>query len=460
MATLLAIDDYSEIKIREICNLLTLIPVNKEEEAKKKFMFGKSKIPQKKVEHIPMFQVDYIEGKAYLRIPFRFGCGFLGKLVNRDREYPKVEYTFNGTLRDYQVSIVQEAYQQLYSYGTTTLSIYTGGGKSIISTYLASLVKCKICVIISLQTLIPSWYSTFSSCFPDKKDKIWVVGEGKMPDDACIFICMDQRVEKIPEKDSIGCIIYDELHLLSTTSRCPMFLGLQPKYIIACSATPEKGDGTHIIAQTVVGNHIVERLSEKPFKYYKVNTHIKIPEQMGSQGMLNYSALVNDQAECMERNIMAINIMAGNLEKHKFFIFTKTKAHCENIANLCKHYGLEHDTLYGTKKKFEDKKILIASQQKAGVGFDYQNFLGDAFSGEQPDVLILMSSIKSIPKLKQILGRVLRSSNPTFIILCDLNNSAKKHYRETKQMFLDAKATIKEIDYNPSVRGGGVNLDE
>jgi superfamily II DNA or RNA helicase len=460
MATLLSISEYGETKLKEICKLLTLIPVDKEAEDKKKYMFGKSKIPEKKIEHIPMFMVDYIDGKSYLRIPFRFGCGLLGKLVNRDREYPKIDYNFSATLRDYQISVVQEAYSQLYSYGTTTLALPTGFGKSIISTYLASLVKCKICVIISLQTLIPSWYSTFLSCFPDKKDKIWVVGEGKMPSDACIFICMDQRVEKIPEKETIGCVLYDEIHLLSTQSRCPMFLGLQPKYIIACSATPEKVDGTHIIAQTVVGTHLVERLSEKPFKYYRVNTHIKIPEQMGSQGMLNFSALVNDQADCMERNIMAINIIAGNLEKHKFFVFTKTKAHCENIAKLCSHYGLEHDTLYGTKKKFEDKKILIASQQKAGVGFDYQNFLGEAFTGEQPDVLILMTSIKSISKLKQILGRVLRSSNPIFIFLCDNNQVFKKHYRETKQMFIDAKATIKEVDYDSTVRGGGVNLEE
>lgn len=459
MATLLPIDAYSETQFKEICKLLTIVPFDKEAEDKKKWSFGKNKIPEAKKQHIPMFMVDYIDGKAYLRIPFRFGCGLLGKLVNREKEYPKIEYTFNGTLRDYQHSIVQEAYEQLYTFGTTTLALYTGSGKSIIATYLASLIQSKICVIINLQTLISSWYSTFASCFPEMKDRIYVVGEGAPPKDACIFICMDQRVDKIPDKDSIGCLIYDEAHLLASPSRVSSLLSITAKYVIACSATLEKPDQTHLMITSIVGTHSVVRMSEKPFRYFRVNTGLRIPEQIGSQGVLNFSALVNDQADCMERNIMCVNIMAGNLEKHKFFVFTKTKAHCDNIAKLCGHYGLEYDTLYGNKKKFLDKKILIASQQKAGVGFDYQNFLGDAFTGSQPDVLILMTSIKSIPKLKQILGRVLRASSPIFIFLQDNNRVFKSHYNATKQMFIESKGIITEVDYDGSVRGGGVILD-
>jgi superfamily II DNA or RNA helicase len=460
MATLIPIDAYSESQFKEICKLLTLVPTSKEFESKKKYMFGKSKIPQKKMEHIPMFMVDYIDGKAYLRIPFRFGCGLLGKLVNRDREYTKIDYNFSITLRDYQNSIVQEAYMQLYSYGTTTLNIFTGGGKTIMSAFLLAQTKCMACVIINLQTLIASWYNTFVMCFPELKDRIWVVGEGKMPENVAILICMDGRVEKIPEhiKKNIGCMIADEAHLLTTISKVSALLFLEPKYVIMNSATLDRDDGMEVMIHSIAGTHCVERMSEKPFKLYKVNTGIKIPEETGQFGV-NYGALVNTQADCMERNVMAINIIAGNPGR-KFFIYCKTKKHVDNLSSLCKHYGMDHDTLYGSKKKFEDKNILIFSVSKTGTGFDLSAALGEAFSGKNPDVLILMTSIKSIPKLKQVLGRVLRSSSPHFVYLIDSNRIFKNHYSQTKEMFIKSKGVIREIDYNPEISGGGVVISD
>jgi superfamily II DNA or RNA helicase len=461
MATLLAIDDYSEAQFKEICKLLTLVPESKEAKAKAKWNFGKSKIPTKAQEHIPMFMVDYIDGKAYLRVPFRFGCGFLGKLVNRDRDFPKVEYNFAGTLREHQVEIVQEAYTQLYHYGTTTLNVYTGCGKTYMSAWLLTQTKCIACVLINLQTLISSWYNTFCSSFPDLKERIWIVGEGPIPENVAMMICMDGRMDKIPEdlKRKVGTFIIDEVHLLSTLSKVKPLLSLEPKYIIANSATIERDNGMEVMIYSIVGNHSVVRLSQKPFKFYKVNTGIRISEELGAQGILNYSAFVNEQADSIERNIMAINIIAGNPGR-KFFLYCKTKKHVDNLAELCRHYGIDYDTLYGNKKKFEDKNVLIFSVSKTGTGFDLSAALGDAFSGKNPDVLILMTTIKSVPKLKQVLGRVLRSDNPHFVLLVDSNNVCKKHYRETKQVFTDSKGTLKEIDYDSTIRGGGVVISD
>ena len=71
-----------------------------------------------------------------------------------------------------------------------------------------------------------------------------------------------------------------------------------------------------------------------------------------------------------------------------------------------------------------------------------------------------MTSIKSIPKLKQVLGRVLRSDNPHFVYLIDKNNVFKRHYNETKEMFTKSKGIIQEIDYDPTIRGGGVVIND
>jgi len=461
MATLLPISDYSESQFKEICKLLTLVPTSKELESKKKWNYGKSKIPEKKKEHIPMFMVDYINSKPYLRIPFRFGCGLLNKLVNRDREYPKIEYNFAINLRDYQVPIIQEAYTQLYSYSTTTLNIFTGGGKTILSAKLISLVRGISLVLINMQPLIASWYNTFTLCFPDMKDKIWIVGEGPPPPNVALIICMDGRIDKIDDnlKSNISCLVIDEAHTFCTISKIPALLALEPKYIIACSATLERDDGGEQIMYSILGTHNVERASIKPYKLFKVLTDIKIPEESGIHG-LNYGAFVSEQSKSMERNLIAMNIIHGNRVGHKFMIFTKLKSHVDDLSALCKHYGFEYDTLYGNKKKFEDKQVLLMSVSKGGTGLDISAMLGDAFSGVLPDTLILMSSMKSLPKLKQLIGRVLRNDNPKVCYLVDRNSVVKRHFNEAKEMFLKNKADIIEVDYNKNIPGGGVVLSD
>jgi superfamily II DNA or RNA helicase len=456
MSTIISPDDYSESQLKEIIKMLTLVPISKEAEKKKKYSFGKAKFFDKQKEHIPMYVLDYINDKPCIRVPFRFGCSLLGKLPNKEKEYPKIDYTFALSLRDYQVPIVEEAFLQLYQYSTTTLNLYTGAGKTKISTYLLAQTKLITCVMLNMQTLINGWVNNFAECFPDMKHRVWVVGEGPIPPDVCLIVCMDGRVDKIPDTlaSKIGCLIIDEAHLFCTISKVKALLTLEPKYIIILTATLERDDGMEVMIHSIAGTHKIEKLSLKPYKLYKVNTGIKIPEEMGPNGLV-YSALVNEQAKMTERNMIAINIIHGN-PGHKYFIFTKTKEHVENLAALCERFNMPYDTLYGSKKKFEDKPILIFSVPKAGTGFDLSTALGDSFSGIHPDVLIMMTTMKSIPKLKQVLGRVLRSDNPNFVYLLDKNNVCKRHFNETKDMFIESKAKIYEIEFNSAIAGGGV----
>lgn len=459
MATLIPIDIKNEAQISQLTKMLTLVPIDKEAEERKKIKFSK-KIPSQQKEHIPMFRYHFDEEtkQYFMRVPFRVGCGLKQKLVNRDIDHPRIDYNFAINLREHQVSIVQEAYAQLYQFGTTSLNIYTGGGKTIMSAYLLSQARLITCVYINMQPLISSWYNTFTTCFPDMKDRIWIVGEGPMPANVCLIICMYQRIDHIPKeiKERIGCLVIDEAHEFCTITKVPALLALTPRYVIICTATLDRNDGMEIMMHSIVGTHGVERMSQKPYRMFKVKTGLTIEQEIGRFG-IDYGKLVNQQAEYMERNLIAMNIVNGN-PGHKFMIFTKTKKHIENIAAMCKHFGFEYDTLYGSKKKFEDKKILLLSLGKGSTGFDYSAALGDLFSGVQPDVLIMMTSVKKIPKLKQLIGRVLRSDAPNVVYLVDKNPIFSRHFNEAKEMITKAKGEIIEVVYDPTIPGGNVKI--
>ena len=61
MSTLIPIKELNEEKLKQIQDMLAIVPVDKEEEKMKKWgNMAKSKIPKKQGEIIPMFKIDYI----------------------------------------------------------------------------------------------------------------------------------------------------------------------------------------------------------------------------------------------------------------------------------------------------------------------------------------------------------------------------------------------------------------
>jgi superfamily II DNA or RNA helicase len=463
MSTLIPIASLSEVQLKQIENMLSIVPIDKEEEERKKWnKMASSKIPSKPKEIIPMFQIDYMDGAPYIRVPFRFGSAFLNKLANRDPEqaknYTRVDFDFKAKLRDAQIPVAEEAFKQLVATGCTTLALNTGFGKTLLSLYLAGLTKGIIAVNITIQALTDSWMSTFEKCYPDMKDRIWVVGENEMPKDPAFILFMYTRYEKIPSeiRKKISCLVIDEAHLHCTVGKVPSLLSITPRYVIACTATLERNDGLETMMYTMVGEHNVERISENPFTMIKLKTGIKIEEERGMFG-LNYSKFVNEQADCLERNVMAVNIINGNKHR-KYMILTKTKEHVTNLENLFKHYGMPCTTYFGNKKSYKDEKILIGSLGKISCGFDMATS-AEEFDGVNADVLILMTSIKKEPLLKQTIGRVVgRANDPVIVYFCDENATQKKHINVNKAMIEKVKGKIIEIKYDGSISGGGIVL--
>ena len=253
---------------------------------------------------------------------------------------------------------------------------------------------------------------------------------------------MDGRIDKIPQeiKDDIGCLIIDEAHCFCSPSKVKPMLSFSPKYIIAETATPIKDNGMHTMIQSICGTHYIRKTSSKPFKFYIVNTKLNFQTESDKNP---FGDLLTQQSESNERNKIILDLLEAN-KKYKTIIITSRKNHCKFLHEKLAEKGLESSELYGSKKNYKAKNILIGTGSKMGVGFDEANYCDD-YDGNPSDLLLILYTFASWAPFEQVRGRGMRSENPKLVMFKDEHNITKKHFRNIKKWVKESNGEIIEI---------------
>lgn len=386
-------------------------------------------------------------------LPFHYSCSLHDEHLNKDKEHLKIfgknGPSFELELRSEQVEYAEDALKIMKdNYGCVIIGLPPASGKTILGIYLAYRKKLATCILITKTTLMNQWVKTISMCVPEYKSSIWIVGEHIIPDGEypTFTICMNERFNQIPEyiRKSIGTIIIDEAHLFCTPSNVECLLYFEPRYIISETATLERDDGMHRMINLVSGDKGIFKISTKPYNIYKVETGCFVEEFHNVNGLI-YGKLMESLSLITSRNQIAINIVQAN-PTHKYIILTKLKEHVEELERMFNENEIKCDTLYGLKKKYTDKGVLIGTIPKMGTGFDEKTF-SDSFNGIEADVLILMLPVKSWQLFEQIRGRVMRADIPSVIWLWDKNTTCKSHFKILeRKWFIETNAVIITVD--------------
>jgi len=368
-------------------------------------------------------------------IPYTFANVLFKRNINASKSYPESVYNFTGTLRPHQIPIVLQAVEQLNTHGTTTLGVYPGCGKTIMSACLGSKCNGLVLVVYPIKMVEGSWVNTFKD-YTDAA--IWHNdGKSEMPSSCNVIISMDTQFHKIPKPilNMVKVLILDEAHMFCVPSRISCLLGVFPQYIIACTATLQRTDGMEQIIYSVCGKHGIFLKSEKPFEIYKLETGIVTEICKNATGDTDWPKLVRDLCEDPVRNAMIINLVERNHD-HKIMILTWNKAHAHYLKNTLVERGVSTDILVGNKNTYHDSRVLVAGFKKAGTGFDEAQSCPD-WGGQRSNMMILAGSTKSLTGLDQFIGRVFRADFPVIIDLVDNNRISKSHWTQRKKLYED-----------------------
>jgi len=433
----------------------------------KKTNFTQNKFgPSQEKDPVLFYWIDKPKGEIVL--PYTFANVLLQRHVNSTLTFPPGSYNFTGKLRDYQIPIIQEALTQLSHFGTTSLCLGTGLGKTVCSIVLGSYLMNNgtgglMLILVNRETIKKGWYETIinnTNC----GDGVWdVESKIKIPEKCNIILCMDGRFEKIPWeiRKLVSILVIDEAHLFCTSTQVPVLLGTCPKYIVICSATLQRPDQMEKMIYNIAGTHEVNVPLEKKFTVYKICTGIVTEYKQNKQGTTNFSELSKELAFNPVRNAIIIDILEQN-PKQKFIVLCSIVEHVKLLVEVLKNRGHSVDFLSGRKSTYVDNRILIGTVSKISTGFDSKNVSlrndESEFDGLDIDSLVLACSTKSYNLHKQSIGRAFRSETPKIYDICDSDRIAKSHWRERKKNYTEMNSEIIEVHVSNDPKS--VNIKE
>lgn len=443
MSVEVKLEILSQEQQKNIDKLLTFMP---EEHPSKKFTSSK----KFNFSQNPSLSVKmYISENRKVYLPYRFSCAYFKQIFNQEKAFPTIfddkKGKFSGKLLPRQEAPFKEAIHYLQKFKTVTIALYPGFGKTFLGTMISWYINLKTCVLVHRDNVGKQWVKTFQRYFdlPDS-DVCWVDNK-KINSEAKIFICMDGRVDKIPKevRDQIGCLIIDEAHCFCSPSKVKPMLSFSPKYIIAETATPVKDNGMHKVIQSICGTHYIRKISNKPYHFYLIQTNLEFHTQ--GEGNV-FGDLVNQQCQDPVRNQLIVDILEAN-QDYKAIVATARTEHCRLLKELLGEKGLETSELYGNKKNYKTRNILIGTGSKMGVGFDEANFCDD-FDGRASDLLIMSYSFASWAPFEQVRGRGMRAEHPNVVMFNDQHNITKKHFRQIKKWVKETNGQLHLIQYD------------
>jgi hypothetical protein len=395
--------------------------------------YGKGKI-------IKLF--DYNKNNDEITLPYHYASGLLDEIPNQEKSFPSTSFVYHGTLREKQAPVAELALEHLIEYGTTTLSLHPGFGKTHLATYLARRLKLVTLVLVPPNNiLVGQWVNTF---IENTTAKVWQVGKkNKYGDDVDVIICSNKSIHKIPESIAkrVGTLIVDEAHLFCTQLQTKTFFAFQPAYIIIETATLEReDDGLHTMIWNIAGQHEISRPFEEAFtvNFLKLKTDV-IRGEYETKGEM-YRELVNSYLVDGAVNSTILKLVEQNKDK-RILILTKRVFHAEFLVDKI---GDRAAGLYGDTKTYKNCDVLVGTTSKIGTGFDPANTCQD-WDKKHFDLVISVVTFKKVSSMVQNYGRGFRSEDPVIYQLVFDDNIFVSHTYRMKKWCLEHGGTVKDV---------------
>lgn len=338
--------------------------------------------------------------------------GVAYQIEDRRRVLPAVDFTFAGTLRDYQ----QEAVDAILRRDFATLSAPTGSGKTVVGLAIIAERKQPALIVCHTKELLNQWVDRIESFLGIPANEVGVIGAGKKKLGAKVNVALVQSLVKCAGEVAphIGMLVVDECHRAPSKTFLDVVTAFDCRYQLGLSATPFRRDGLSRLIYWFIGDvaHKIEREgliengailpAEVTWRETNFTTTVDPSER--------YSTMLSELCEDEARNELIVADVARELSTTgTVLVLTDRKNHCQTLQDMLARRGIEAEVLTGDlpakpRQAVVEKlatgqiRVVVATGQLIGEGFDCKGL----------STLVLATPIRFYGRVIQSLGRVLR----------------------------------------------------
>ena len=404
----------------------------------------------------------YRESTQKIYVPRFFGVTHFGppkqmKIPDGDN----IDVPFSGTLRDYQIEVVN-AYVNVTQSTTGTsgglVNLPCGYGKTTVALNIVSVMKKKTLIIVHKEFLLNQWVERINQYLPTAR-----IGriQGQIIDveGKDIVIGMLQSLSMKDYDDSVfasfGMVLIDEVHHIgSEVFSCALFK-IVPKYTLGLSATMDRKDGTTFVFKMFLGE-IVYKIASKKQRNVQVRAihyHCADPVfnkmEYDFRGNPAFSTMISKLCDYAPRTEFIIKVIKDMFEENgeqQIMVIAHNKNVLTYIHDAIKEREIATVGYYigGMKesalKLTESKQVVIATY---------------AMAAEALDIKTLCTLIMVTPKtdIEQSVGRILRSDHdqPVVVDIVDSHDSFVKQWAKRKTFYRKENYEIVKATFNQRV---------
>lgn len=404
----------------------------------------------------------YREAPKKIYIPRHYGEEHFGSVPDEQIKLPRGEpiedkyCEFSGSLRDYQINIVQKYLSAVKNSGGGLLDVDPGKGKTVMALNIISQLKVKTLVIVHKSFLLNQWIERIEQFLPHARvGKI----QGQIIDienkDIVIGMLQSLSMKEYASDtfDCFGLSIYDETHHLGAEVFSKSMLKITTNYTLGLSGTMQRKDGLTKVFKMFLGDVIHKEKSnttEHTVLVKCVNYTVDDDEfnemKYNYKGDPMYSTMISKLCTYNHRSEFILSMIKTELIRdpdQQIMVLAHNKTLITYLHDAIAHREMASVGYYvgGMKeealKESEGKKVIIATYAMASEGLDIKTL-----------TTLIMASPKT--DVCQSVGRILRTKHaaPLVIDVVDSHDIFVAQWRKRKAYYTKQKYKIVSISNN------------
>lgn len=425
----------------------------KEQEDIRNDLMAKPFVPKNSINQPKLFPI-YRESPKKFYVPRFYGIKNYGYPDDvKISEGENINIKFNGSLRDFQVPVVEKFVKHTKENGCGLLELYCGYGKTVLALNIISRLKKKTIVIVHKEFLLNQWVERIEQFLPNAK-----VGriQGQIIDiegkDIVIGMLQSLSMKSYPQSlfQEFGFSIFDECHHISAEVFSNALFKIVTKYALGLSATMNRKDGLTKVFKMFLGDVVVKKVRDQDdpvtVKAIEYNTNDEEFNEVvyNFKGQTHYAVMIRKLCEYNDRSEFILTILKNCLKEAKekgesmqVMILAHNKSVLKYLHDAIEHRSIATVGYYVGGMKEKDLKL---SEGKQVVIATY------AMAEEALDIKSLTTLIMATPKtdVTQAVGRILRMkhANPQVFDIVDSHDVFQRQWVKRKKLYSKSKYNI------------------